>query len=72
MKDLGLPNNLIDLIADDPMFGLSKEEIVSHLEPSAYIGRCPEQVEEFLADCVNPVLTRYSHLLEDGEVELKV
>ena len=72
VKDLGLPNNLIDLIAEDPLFGMTKEEITAHLEPSRYIGRCPEQVDEFLRDCVAPVLSRYSDLLEDVEIELKV
>ena len=72
VKDLGLPNNLIDLIAADPLFGMTKEEITAHLEPSRYIGRCPEQVDEFLRDCVGPVLTRYADLLDGSEVELKV
>ena len=72
VKDLGLPNNLIDLIAADPLFGQSREEIASHLEPSMYIGRCPEQVEEFLNGCVSPVLEKYHDLLGGGEMELKV
>ena len=56
VKDLGLSNNLIDLIAADPAFGMTKEELTAHLEPSRYIGRCPEQVEEFLTQEVQPVL----------------
>lgn len=40
---------MIDLIAADPMFGMSREELTAHLEPERYIGRCPEQVTEFLA-----------------------
>lgn len=72
VKDLGLPNNLIDLIAADPMFGMTKEELTAHLEPSAYIGRCPEQVDEFLRDFVQPILARYQALLGGAEVELKV
>ena len=72
VKDLGKPNNLIDLIADDPLFGMTREEITAHLEPAAYIGRCPQQVEEFLADCVKPQLEKYSNLIDETEVELKV
>ena len=72
VKDLGLPNNLIDLIAADPLFGMTREEITAHLEPARYIGRCPEQVEEFLEDCVAPVLGRYEDLLDGTAVELKV
>ena len=72
VKDRGLPNNLIDLIAEDPMFGMSREELTVHMEPARYIGRCPEQVDEFLAECVNPVLERYASALEGQDTELKV
>ena len=73
VKDLGLSNNLIDLIAADPAFAmLSREELTAHLEPSRYIGRCPEQVEEFLKEEVEPVLARYPHALEGKAAELKV
>jgi adenylosuccinate lyase len=72
VKDLGKPNNLIDLIAEDPLFGMTKEELTAHLEPSSYIGRCPEQVDEFLRDCVAPVLERYKDLIDTAEVDLKV
>ena len=52
VKDLGLSNNLIELIAADPAFSmLSHEEIGAHLEPSRYIGRCPEQVAALTAAC---------------------
>ena len=72
VKDLGLTNNLIDLIAEDPAFGMTREELTAHLEPSRYIGRCPQQVEEFLAEQVAPVLERYADSLQDKEAELKV
>ena len=72
VKDRGLPNNLIDLIAEDPMFGMSREDLTVHMEPARYIGRCPEQVDEFLAECVHPVLERYASALEGQDTELKV
>ena len=72
VKDRGLANNLIDLIAEDPAFGMTKEELTAHLEPGRYIGRCPQQVEEFLALQVNPVLKRYESVLGTEETELKV
>ena len=72
VKDLGKSNNLIDLIAADPAFGMTKEELTAHLEPSRYIGRCPEQVEEFLAEEVELVLTKYAGALSAKETELKV
>lgn len=73
VKDRGLSNNLVDLIAEDPAFSmLSREELTAHLEPERYIGRCPEQVEEFLQSCVQPVLERYSAALNRAETELTV
>ena len=72
VKDRGLPNNLIDLIADDPVFGMSREALTAHLEPGRYIGRCPEQVDEFLAQCIQPVLERHADALARTETALKV
>ena len=72
MKDLGLHNNLIELIAADPAFGLSMEELTAHMEPSRYTGRCPEQVEEFLDQCVAPVLSRFARDLQGEDTQLKV
>ncbi len=73
VKDLGLHNNLIELIAADPAFGLTMEQLTAHMEPSRYIGRCPEQVEEFLDQCITPVLSRCAQDLEQGEdTQLKV
>lgn len=72
VKDFGLTNNLIDLLASDPMFGLSREELSAHMEPSRYIGRCPEQVTDFLNDYVRPVLEANRSALEEKAAELKV
>ena len=72
VKELGLSNNLIELIAADPMFGMNREALTAHLEPSRYIGRGPEQVTEFLEGSVKPVLARHAEALSTGSVELKV
>ena len=72
VKDKGLSNNLIDLIAEDPLFGLDRAALTAHLEPGRYIGRCPEQVEEFLTEQVEPVLRKYAGALEEKATELKV
>ena len=66
----GGENDLIDRIANDPLFPLSREEIVSQLDPSLYIGRCVSQVEDFLRDCVGPILSRYPD--SDIHTELRV
>lgn len=72
VKELGLTNNLIDLIAGDEQFHLSWEALTAHLEPSRYIGRCPEQVSDFLAEYIQPVLTAHSDALSGEAAELKV
>lgn len=72
VKDLGLTNNLIDLIAEDPVFGMTREELTAHLEPSRYIGRCSQQVEEFLSAQVAPVLEGWAEALEEPAAELNV
>lgn len=72
VKDRGLSNNLIDLIAQDPLFGMTREELTAHLEPSRYIGRSPDQVTEFLKNEVQPVLEQYAQALDGRQVELSV
>ena len=72
VKEEGGQNDLIDRIAADPVFGLTKEEIVAHMNPSAYIGRCVQQVEEFDREVVEPIRSRYGALLTDEQPELKV
>ena len=72
VKEEGKPNDLIDLMAADPAFGMTKEELSAHLEPSRYIGRCPQQVEEFLKEDVEPVLAKYAGALGQEDTELKV
>lgn len=66
----GGANDLIDRIAADDAFPLTREELEAELDPALYIGRSASQVDEFLTDVVRPVLDR----LYGGEVksELKV
>lgn len=56
----GGENDLIDRIAADPIFPLSREEIVSQLDPALYIGRSVSQVEKFLRGVARPILDRYN------------
>ena len=66
----GGQNDLIERIANDPAFPISREEIEKELDPKKYIGRSVSQVEEFLCNTVEPILKR----LYSGDVssELKV
>ncbi len=72
VKERGLSNNLIDLLAEDPAFGMTKEELTAHLEPARYIGRAPEQVTEFLSGHVSPVLSAHADALSGTQAKLKV
>ncbi|MCD7708587.1 MAG: adenylosuccinate lyase [Clostridiales bacterium] len=58
VKENGQDNNLVDLIAADPGFGLTKEQIEASLRPELYVGRAPRQVEAFLRDAISPVLEK--------------
>ncbi len=63
VKEKGLDNNLLELIAADPEFGLTLEELQKCMEPSRYVGRAPKQVEEFLGEAVQPILEENQELL---------
>lgn len=71
VKEEGGQNDLIDRIAAEPMFGVTKEEIMKILEPKNYVGRAPQQVEEYIMQCVKPVLDANSDKLI-GHTELSV
>ena len=71
VKEEGGENDLIDRIAADSAFMLSKEEILSVMEPIHFVGRAPKQVEEFLRDCVKPVLEENKAILGE-QADLKV
>lgn len=59
IKEEGLDNDLIDRIAADPMFGMTRAEIEAELDPANYIGRSPAQVDDFLRECVRPCIDKY-------------
>lgn len=56
IKVEGKDNNLLELIAADPAFNLTLEELQKTMEPSRYIGRAKEQTESFLTKVVQPIL----------------
>ena len=63
VKQEGLDNNLLELIADDPMFGVTLEELQAKLDPIKYVGRSREQVDEYLADVIKPILDDNADIL---------
>ena len=56
VKERGLDNNLLELIAAEPSFGITLEELKKQMEPSKYTGRSKEQVEDFLKEVIRPIL----------------
>ena len=63
VKQKGLDNNLLELIAGDEAFNMSLEDLQKTMDPSKYVGRSPEQVEEFLTEEINPILEANKDLL---------
>ena len=63
VKEQGLDNNLLELIAADPSFGLSPDDLKKAMDPARYVGRAPRQVEEFLDEVIKPVLAENKELL---------
>ena len=59
VKAEGKENDLLERIAADETFGVTLDELKDILDPAKYVGRSPEQVTEFLTECVNPILEQY-------------
>ena len=71
VKDKGLDNNLCELILADPMFMINKEEMDRIMKPENFIGASPEQVGEFIENCVRPVLEA-NGITEGEDIEINV
>ena len=56
VKHEGKENNLLELIAADPSFNLTLEELQATMDPHKYVGRAPQQTTEFLAEVIQPIL----------------
>lgn len=56
VKEKGLDNNLLELIAADPAFGVTLDELKAHMDPSRYTGRAASQVSDFLKEDIYPIL----------------
>lgn len=70
IKEEGSDCDLISRIANDSAFKMSQEDIKAVMKAENYIGRAPEQVDEFLMGHVRPALKDFNGLI--GESELKV
>ncbi|MDE7038897.1 MAG: adenylosuccinate lyase, partial [Lachnospiraceae bacterium] len=56
VKEKGLDNNLLELIAEDPSFNLTLDELKKTMDPSKYVGRAPVQVDAYLKNVIRPLL----------------
>lgn len=63
VKEYGRENDLIKRIIEDPSFKMSKDEILSIIDPKKFVGRAPNQVVEFIENFVNPILEINSELI---------
>lgn len=63
VKEKGMDNNLLELIAADPAFNLSLDELKASMDPARYTGRAKEQTEEFISEVIQPILDDNKELL---------
>jgi len=63
VKEKGLDNNLLELIANDKAFNMTLDELKKSMDPSKYIGCSKMQVEEFVENVINPILEENKELL---------
>lgn len=71
VKEFGEKNDLIERILADESFGLSKEEILSIIDPSKFTGRSSGQVVDFIEEYITPILESHKNELGE-EVEINV
>ena len=72
VKEEGKDNELLSLIAEDPTFGLSLSELEERMDPRLYVGRAPQQTEEYIEGCIRPLLESRSELRDDKKDDITV
>lgn len=63
VKELGLDNNLLELIASDPAFHITLEDLKKNMDPRKYVGCAPAQVEDYLNEVIRPLLKENQDVL---------
>ena len=71
VKEEGKENDLLERIANDPAFGVTLEQLKAIMKPELYVGRAPQQTEEFVENFIKPITEKYKDLL-GMNVEIKV
>ncbi len=71
IKEEGGENDLLSRIAADPVFGVSLDELNAIVRPEKYVGRAPQQTQEYIEEVVNPALKEYNFIPEEkAEINL--
>lgn len=70
MKDGAPGNDLIERLAKDSELGMSREQLDLAADPSRYVGRAPQQVDEFLADVIDPILAGSTAIPTEEEIRV--
>ena len=63
VKEEGKANDLLERIAADPAFGMNMEQLQAIMKPENFVGRAPQQTEEFVAEVINPILEENKEVL---------
>lgn len=69
VKGEGKPNDLLERIASDDLFKPVHAKLDQLMEPSQFVGRAPEQVDEFIADEIDPILEKFKELVTIESVD---
>jgi adenylosuccinate lyase len=69
VKGEGKPNDLLDRIANDPAFHVVHSKLNTMIDPQLFVGRAPEQVQEFITNEVDPILHQHQDLLNIKNVD---
>ena len=72
VKTEGKPNDLLQRIANDPMFGMTMEELNKIMDPKNFVGRAPGQTEEFVKNYVMPMIEENKEFLDNTGDEVRV
>lgn len=69
VKNEGKPNDLLDRISKDPLFEAVHDKLEKLMDPILFVGRAPEQVDEFVEDEINPILETFKGLLKIENID---
>ncbi|KAJ1436419.1 adenylosuccinate lyase [Ochromonadaceae sp. CCMP2298] len=72
VKEEGAANDLLERVAADPLFTAVHDTLDQLLDPAKFVGRAPEQVADFMEECVDPILAAYADKLGKAVVDVNV